>query len=365
MQFVRLFSAFCVLAVLQQPAAAQQSSHARVEPPRALEVEMPAGRFVGLPVHWSPHDAVIMEHSGRFHVLDPSQMLAHRILREIYEPQSLPQARSQLAAELGHDFETVISGPYVIAAPKGQAERWQQRFRTLLAGYQRYFELRDCPLRRPDFPLCVIIMPDRNAFLRYARQESDVLPNQAVGCYFPKSNRCVLYQLPGAGGTNWSQTEFTIVHEAVHQLAYNTGIHERLFENSLWFVEGLATMFETPAVYDAGVSRSSIADRMHPEMLARLKPILARRGEFELRVQELIGSDELFKTAGLDAYAISWAMSFYLAERMPREYGFYMQLQSRRGFGSYSTAERHADFRAAFETSPESLAHQIRRLLDN
>ncbi len=48
------------------------------------------------------------------------------------------------------------------------------------------------------------------------------MPN-LMGYYFPKTNRCVLFEVGGGtASTDWSETERTIVHEAVHQLAYNT-----------------------------------------------------------------------------------------------------------------------------------------------
>ena len=57
---------------------------------------------------------------------------------------------------------------------------------------------------------------------------------------------------PGAAGcggtqsTDWSETERTIVHEAVHQLAYNSTLQRRMADNPYWVSEGLATYFESP-----------------------------------------------------------------------------------------------------------------------
>ncbi len=353
-----------LVSVLKPPCAiGQHPSRDSKQPPPSLEVQIPAGRFTGLPIHWSQRQAVLLESSGRFQAFDISQISSYRVLSETYHPQSLPAARSQLAAELGADFETLISGPYVIAAPQGCVKRWERRFTALLAGYRRYFEVRDWPLSQPDFPLCVIVYPDRDAFVQAARQQVDSLPAQAVGSYFPKSNRCILYPIPGSKGTDWSQTEATIVHEAIHQLAYNTGAHERLFENPLWFVEGLATMFEIPAVYDTSLSRSGLVDRMHPDMLHQLQPILSDMATLEEHIQQLISGDQLFQSDPLNAYALSWAMSFTLAERMPREFGQYLRLLTAHGFAPYTPGQRQADFRTAFETSPQMLSYQIRRLL--
>jgi hypothetical protein len=344
---------------------------AQAPAPRSLEVELPAGRLVGLPIHWSESEGVLLQASGQMQFFEMRQLVRHRLLGEPFTPQALTEARQQLLAELGSGFDAVVAGPYVIAAPKGQAGRWLQRFTSLLAGYSRYFEVRGWGLRKPDFPLCVIVFPSREEFVRYAAREGQAIPSLAVGSYFPKSNRCVLYQLPNSESAvatrqphvNWEQTEATIVHEAIHQLAYNTGVHERLFENPLWFVEGLATLFERPAVYDTSRSRISTAERMQPEMLGRLKPLLANPTELARRIEGHILNDQLFKSSPIEAYDLAWGMTFTLTERMPAAYGQYINFQAARRFGSYEPAQRISDFRTAFEISPAELALMMQRLL--
>lgn len=353
----------CLVAALLVLMLSPIAQLSVAQPARALEVDLTRERLVGLPIHWSSVEGVLLESSGRFQLFDMQQVQRHRLLENDFQPQSLVEARRQLNAEFGPNFETIIAGPYVIAAPRGQAERWQTRFTALLAGYVRYFETRGWKLRQPDFPLCVIVFPDRTAFERYAASETKSLPPEAVGSYFPRSNRCVLYQLPSALGTDWQQTEATIVHEAVHQLAYNTGVHERLFENPLWFVEGLATMFEQATVYDLTASQRSIVDRMHPQMIKQLQPMLGNPAELEANIQKLLLSDELFRTDPYNAYALGWAMTFTMVERLPREYGTFLQIQAARGFGEYTAGSRRADYQTAFKIPPETLAQYIQRLL--
>lgn len=332
------------------------------QPPKLMEVELPKGHFVGMPIHWSSVDAVLLEPDGRFQHFDTASIERHRVLSEFFRPQTLAEARSELQAELGPRFETLIAGPYVIAAPTGEAQRWQTRFTTLLSGYTRYFEVRGLSLRRPSFPLVVVVLPSREDFVRYCRTHSNEIPAQVVGSYFPKSNRCVLYQIPGIGGTDWAETEATIVHEAVHQLAHNTGVHERLSENPTWFVEGLATMFEQPAVYDSSLNRSSIETRMHAGKVRDLQPLLRNPALLEAHVAGLITDDALFSRSGLTAYALGWAMTFYLSERMPNELQKFLKLQASRPYGRYTADQRAQDFEAAFRTNPGMLSTQMIRL---
>lgn len=366
MQFVRLDLPFgklffgliflLALGALGNPLLGQN--------PRMLEVELRDSRIQGLPVHWGKYDAALLESDGKFHVFDLPDVRRHALLDIPFVPESLAHARASLQAELGGAYETMVAGPYVIAAPRGTVRRWQSRFTALLAGYQRYFEVRGWALRQSDFPLVIVVFATRAEFLGYCRTQTNRLPAQAVGSYFAKSNRCVLYQIEGVGGTNWSETEATVVHEAVHQLAYNTGVHERLFENPTWFVEGLATMFEQSNVYDLRASSSTITSRIHSQKLAKLQPLLRQPAQLETLVRGLIASDSLFSSDGATAYTVSWAMTFYLAERMPRQFQQFISLQSRRRFGSYSAGQRRQDFQTAFQSAPSMLVQQMTRLFE-
>src|SRR5207253_9543744 len=38
----------------------------------------------------------------------------------------------------------------------------------------------------------------------------------------------------------------TVIHEATHQIAFNSGMHTRYADNPLWLAEGMAMYFETP-----------------------------------------------------------------------------------------------------------------------
>lgn len=321
-----------------------------------------AGRVTyGLPIHWNPIEAVLLDSFGKFHFYQTPEIEEHRVLDSEFHPMALTEARGQLQRELGGNFEIAISGPYVIATHAGTTLRWKRRFGSLLSGYLRYFETRGWTLRKPDFPLVVIVFPDRQQFERYAASEVDRMPSLAVGSYFSRSNRCILYQIPGRSATNWSETEATIVHEAVHQLAYNTGVHERLFENPLWFVEGLATMFEQPALYETGASQGTEALRVHPQKMVQIQPMLENEFQLENRIRSLIETDDFFDSDPRQAYAIAWAMTFYLSEKMPAEFRKLSQLQSGRPYGSYTAAQRRSDFQRAIGIPPRTLVRQMIR----
>lgn len=332
---------------------AQQSSA-----PQVLQVALPNKQISGMPIQWQS-EAILMDNWGSFHFFNTREVRKHQVLEQKYRPLGLPEARAELLRELGSGFEVFVSGPYVIATPRGQSSRWQNRFNKLLSGYQRYFQVRGWQLQRVDFPLVVIVFPDRASFAAYASRETQSLPAQAVGSYFPRSNRCILYQISGGRQIDWQETEATIVHEAVHQLAYNTGIHERLFQNPFWFVEGLATLFESPAVYELGLDRTQLVDRINRSQWSHLQPLLQNHSKLQSSIEELIASDKPFQKDAVNAYALSWAMTFYLTERRPQEYQRIMTVLNQRGLGSYSAAERQRDFSSATGMSIPMFASQL------
>lgn len=335
-------------------------------PPPMMEVEVPAGKFTGLPIHWDASSAILIEPAGGFLELNVADVRQHRITSEAFQPQSIPYARSAVQAEFGGGFETAVTGPYVIVAPRGHVDRWRDRFRTLLAGYARYFDVRGWKLREPAFPLVVTVLPDRASFRKSMAADTGRSSNNVLGYYSPKTNRCLLFEIPSGSNTNWSETEATIVHEAIHQLAFNTGVHERLAENPIWIVEGLATMFERPAVYEAQVSSSTIPLRVNSGQLVQLKPLLADAARLELLLHSMISSDELFKADPPTAYALAWGLTFYLAERDPNNYGEYTRRVSQLPIlKAYSPLERVQEFQQVFGAELSMISLQMQRFFAN
>jgi hypothetical protein len=331
--------------------------------PRLLEVQLPSGLESGLPIHWDQEYGLLLKSSGSMMELDVAQVRSHRMMDEEFVPQSLTSARSLLQAEMGNNFETATVGPYVLAAPRGNVDRWRERFRVLLGGYSRYFETRGWQLRNPDFPLCVLILPSKAEFDRYCQQQLGKSMPNLMGYYFPKTNRCVLFEVGGGtASTDWSETERTIVHEAVHQLAYNTGIHERLADNPQWIVEGLATMFEEPGVFDSRAGTRTSAGRINQQQLGTLRRIMSDPATLERELNSMITSNDMFKRDPQTAYALAWGLTFYLAERMSNQYGQYTQRMARLGkLRSYGAADRARDFSRAFEGDVSMIATQMQR----
>lgn len=133
------------------------------------------------------------------------------------------------------------------------------------------------------------------------------------------------------------------VHEAVHQLAYNTGIHSRYSQNPLWLVEGLATYFEAPSE-----GRWNGAGQINPNRLKLFLDPMNRH----IPLADLITDDTLFNLSGTKAdmaYASTWALFYYLAWQQHEQLFDYIYLLSvRNTLADYPADQRIKDFETHF-----------------
>jgi hypothetical protein len=81
-------------------------------------------------------------------------------------------------------------------------------------------------------------------------------------------------------------------------------------------------MFEARGVADSR-SYPDQKDRINRERLNDFKALRSKRKP--VAFLELLQSDALFQRDSIRAYAEAWAFTFFLVEKMPREYARYLQ----------------------------------------
>jgi hypothetical protein len=163
------------------------------------------------------------------------------------------------------------------------------------------------------------------------------------------SNRIVLYDMGGtsADSAKWEKNARTVIHEATHQTAFNTGVHSRFTTPPVWVAEGLATMFEARGAYNSRAFPSQ-SDRINRGRLGQFNELVVPQHQPEL-LAALVASDRLFRTHPSVAYATAWAMTFYLMETDRGKYAEYLARTAERPpFESYTAAQRTADFTDVF-----------------
>lgn len=313
-----------------------------------LDLTLEGTRVEGCPLSWSSREVNLLARDGRLWTFAPDAAKDFRKISETFKGYSASEMRSRLSQELGRNFEVSGTGHYLVAHPRGQGGYWSQRFEDQYRSFVHYFSLRGFKLAEPEFPLVAIVFRNQADFIRYSQAQREAVGGNVLGYYSPVSNRIAVFD-QGAGAASaadWQENAATIVHEATHQTAFNTGIHSRFAEQPRWLIEGLGTMFEARGVWDSSRYRA-VQDRYNRGRLDQFKRYLPRRPESSLA--EFIASDRPFLADINAGYAQAWALSFFLVETRPRQYCDYLaRVANRREFQSYPAAERIADFTAAF-----------------
>jgi hypothetical protein len=353
----RFALAFC-LGMICIPVAAK--------PPRFMIEATVKGHYLeGGPLVWSDEKVILLARDGQVWDFSPGDAENYRKSASYFAPYSTREMQERLESELGRQFEVTATGHYLVAHPAGKAEVWAERFEQMYREFVHNFGVRGVSTHQPDLPLVGIVFTQQEEFLRYALRDGARLANDVLGYYSPRTNRVALFDI-GAGKTtaaDWRQNAATVIHETAHQVAFNTGVHNRFVVTPRWLAEGLGTMFEARGVWDPQ-TYSSQADRINRLRLAQFKEYAALRHK-PGTVQELVASDKPFERDAIAAYAESWALSFYLAETQPRAYADYLKKTAARGtFVPYTAPERLADFTSTFGDNWQMLDARVARFID-
>lgn len=332
--------AFCFLIL--------STTHLSAAEPRwTLDVNQSGRHIEGLPLLWS-HDHVLLGRDGRVWNFTPEEARDAHTTSSTFQGFTAAELRARLAGELGKAFEISGTGHYLVAHTPGQRDAWSQRFEDLYRSFVHYFKVRGFAIREPEFPLVAIVFRNQDDFLAYARRDGARIDTNVLGYYSPVSNRISLFDVSG-GRTkagDWQVNAATIIHEATHQTAFNTGVHRRFGAVPRWLVEGLGTMFEAEGVWDSA-HYSSRPSRYNRGRLAQFQRLLTSRPEGTL--EKLIVSDRLFQSDVDRAYAEAWALSFFLVETRPKKYSELLaRTAARPAFARYDAAQRLADFNTIF-----------------
>lgn len=312
---------------------------------------------------------LFLTRQGQLFPLQPSQIVARESDDKPFEPYSAEEVQMQLLAELPPNFDVHDTRHYLIFYDTSRAyAQWcGSLFERLHWAFLSYWGHRDFELEESEFPLVAIVFANQEDFKRYAREEVGEGAVDAISAYYNlRTNRMVMYDMTGTeryqgGGSRMTASQVnrllshpraagnisTIVHEATHQIGFNCGLHQRFSPFPLWVAEGIAIFFETPDLKSKRGWRS-IGEINRPR-LHRLKRFLARRPSDPIRA--LIRDDQLLRDTktGLDAYALSWGLFYYLMHHHSDEFVEYLNVISRKSaLEKDSPEQRIEEFEAVF-----------------
>jgi hypothetical protein len=312
-----------------------------------VEVTLEGRKVEGAALGGAGQQLRLLGRDGRLWRLDPDEVQRVTKLATQFHPYSTSEFRAALLRELGGDYDVSGTSHYLVAHPRGQRDRWAERFEELYRSFVQYFSVRGCQPGTPAFPLVGVVWKNRGEFDRHSSPGGS-MPSGVVGYYDQNSNRINIYDMGGRGDSvNWRQNAAVLIHEATHQTAFNTGIHSRYSPPPVWLAEGLAMLFEAPGVHDSH-DYPRLADRVNRDRLRVFRQVIVPRHRPEL-LASIVASDELFRINPAAAYAEAWAFSFFLIENQPRQYVEYLKrTASRPAFQQYTPARRTADFTTLF-----------------
>jgi hypothetical protein len=302
----------------------------------------------GSPISWSDQEIHLLGRDGRLWNFNPAQTTSFEHTTAQFQSYSPSEMRAVLLRELGSDYEVSGTGHYMVAHPRGEGDKWAQRFEDLYRSFVHYISVRGFRTRPPPFPLVGIVCKNQADFLRQSAAHGETPPNGIVGYYNVESNRIMLYDMGGKiDSPHWKQNAGVLIHEATHQMAFNLGVHSRYALPPRWLAEGLAMLFEASGVYDAQQYPQQ-SDRVnHPRLRAFQQGLMANHRPETLVA--LLASDELFARNPGAAYAEAWALTFFLVEQQPAKYTHYLKLTAARPpFTDYPQATRVKDFASLF-----------------
>lgn len=313
-----------------------------------IELSFQGKKIEGSPLNWNETTLHLLGRDGRLWDINPDAIKDFKQTSDHFRPYSPSEIRSMLLSELGNDYEVSGTSHYLVAHPKGQSDKWAERFELLYRSFVSYFSLRGFKCSPPPFPLIGIVCRNQREFQQHSIQSGMAAPSGVLGYYALQSNRIMLYDMDaGANSNNWQENASVVIHEATHQTAFNTGVHNRFCPPPVWLAEGLATLFEAPGVYNAH-NYPQLSDRINRGRLRDFRLLVESRHRPELLIA-IIASDKLFGINPSAAYAEAWAFTFFLIESEPRKYAKYLALTaSRAPFSEYSAAQRIADFTVVF-----------------
>jgi hypothetical protein len=283
----------------------------------------------------------------------------------------------ELLAEFGKDFEIVRTDHYVICTNAGgpYAEWCGDLLERLMSAFLTHWRGKPLSLVEPESPLPVIVFATANEFAQFAATDASPATAASKGYYSVRTNRIVLYDLTADGKDEPAKTRAdvqkkiaastfnvaTVVHEATHQIAFNSGLHTRYADNPVWLTEGMAMYFETPDLNNRTGWRT--IGQINRARLNQFKQSLAKRGS-PASLVSLISGDQRLTTAATaaEAYAEAWALSYFLIKKRRTQYAEYLhRLSQKKPLIWNKPEERLKEFQAVFGEDLNQLDQEFLR----
>jgi len=316
---------------------------------------------------------LLMTADSHYHPIDKQSVLEHTSDSAAFEYDDKDVLSRTLQREFGSHFHVQSSAHYVIcsSASAVHTNRCTAALERLFKGFFAFWKNRGLPLTQPPSQLVIVLHGNREMYQQHGQDELGDAVSSVHGYYSQKTNRVNLLTIDvaqqngnfgGVSGILASRTMATVIHEATHQLSYNSGLQTRLAPHPLWFSEGLAVFFEPPNLRtQTGYQPIGSVSPLH---LGTYRA--ASRVRKVMKLEELVSDDRAFRDAATIrmAYAQSWALTYFLIRTRRKEFLNYLEAQgAKQSLSADSTELRLRDFDKAFGGTIRELQREFQRYM--
>lgn len=312
--------------------------------------------------------------SGQMFIIAPEEMISRNKNDAPFTPFTKEEMSASLLQEFPPEkgFHLLENEPFIIVYTTSKAfAHWYSRLlKKLYSGYMQYWKNRGIELHAPEFPLVAVVLSNEKRFQEYTRHDGITLSKGQCAYYYKMTNRIAMYDMTGhqtfqegnqKRGSSADISAFlkqpnaylnimSVIHEAVHQVGFNTGMHSRFAPTPVWFSEGLAVFHEVPDVKNKDVGWT-LGPRVNENRLEQLRAFWQRQPEQPIQKMIVVSGDPLFSRpqSALDNYALAWGLVYYLTKQRPKAWAEYIEILRAKNPLSEDTDEtRLKDFESCF-----------------
>jgi len=316
---------------------------------------------------------LLQERNGRIRQFKAAMIASKTASESPFLSMTDDELASDLLSQVPAGFEIQQTDHYVICS--NSSEEYAEFVGKLLEKvFDQYFQLmeeQEITVRPPASKLPVIILQSEADFKDFASaQHPETSFDDTPGYYSIRENQMLLMDLTRDRSirsvsairkvlANQPLRVATIVHEAVHQLAFNSGLQVRMADNPVWLSEGLALYFEqvSPRSSSLWTRPGLVNARHHPEFLRS-----AENGTPTISFRTLMQTDKSFLDSATvaTAYAESWAVTTYLFRQQKEGMRRFLHTISQRvPLQSVTPEQRIQEFTTAFGKSPDECEQEV------
>ncbi len=377
-----IFSLACALLVLDsglvtgqsQPSATSSSASSAGSDVETINVEFKhkggVNTSIGeIIVEAEDGGILLLTPDGQLWTLQPEDIVARSHASQSMQALSSEEIYAKVKLQAADGFKVHKTTHYVIIYNTNDiyAQWVGEMYEGVYRKFHNFWKSKKVELEEPRFPLVALVFNTKEAYLAFAEREIGETAGALIGYYNMQTNRMTSFDMTGVAGLalnggRFSSTQMinqafsqpgaertlaTNVHEAVHQLSFNTGLQVRLADNPLWFSEGMAMFFETP---DTSSARGgATVGKINYHNLRLFANYLPKRPADSLTT--LVSDDSRLqdpKTAN-DAYSESWALTYFLLKTKSKAYvGYLESLRALPPLVDSSPRDRIATFKQHF-----------------